>query len=151
MTVPRLYDAVTLRHFGTIARLDVLEARCKYLDPPYWTQAVYDEISTAVNSPGCRDILAAIWLASPLEPQLEDMRKILAIQIGLNDGRRPPVAHAGEAEGIYLQRNPAAGLSRTTTAHTTSPHGASELGEYSIRSTCCERQSRTGTWATGRH
>lgn len=102
MTVPRLYDAVTLRHFGTIARLDVLEARCKYLDPPHWTQAVYDEISAAVKSPGCRDILTVSWLASPLEPKLEDMRKILAIQIGLNDGRRPPVAHAGEAEGIYF-------------------------------------------------
>lgn len=26
----------------------------------------------------------------------------MLIQIGLNDGRRPPVAHAGEAEGIYF-------------------------------------------------
>jgi hypothetical protein len=102
MTVLCLYDAVTLRHFGAIARLDVLEARCRYLDPPHWTQAVFDEISDAANSPGCRDILAAGWLSSPLAPQPEDQRKILLIQIGLNDGRRPPVAHAGEAEGIYF-------------------------------------------------
>jgi len=102
MTVLCLYDAVTLRHFCAIARLDVLEARCRYLDPPHWTQAVYDEISDAVNSPGCREILAAGWLSSPLEPHSEDLRKILLIQIGLNDGRRPPVAHAGEAEGIYF-------------------------------------------------
>jgi hypothetical protein len=102
MTVLCLYDAVTLRHFGAIARLDVLEARCRYLDPPHWTQAVYDEISDAVNSPGCREILAAGWLSSPLAPQSEDQRKILLIQIGLNDGRRPPVEHAGEAEGIYF-------------------------------------------------
>ena len=79
MTMLCLYDAVTLRHFGAIARLDVLEARCRYLDPPHWTQAVYDEINDAVNSPGCREILNAGWLSSPLVPQSEDQRKILLV------------------------------------------------------------------------
>lgn len=104
MTTLRLYDAVTLRHFGTIGRLDVLEARCKYLDPPHWTQAVADEIGRAANSgqPGCREILAAKWLSPPIEPLVQDLRAIVLVQIGLNDGRRPPVAHAGEAEGIYF-------------------------------------------------
>lgn len=104
MTALRLYDAVILRHFGTIGRLDVLEARCRYLDPPHWTQAVADEINNAANmgQPGCREILAAKWLSAPLEPQVADLRRIMLIQIGLNDGRRPPVAHAGEAEGIYF-------------------------------------------------
>jgi hypothetical protein len=34
MTIVCLYDAVTLRHFGTIERLEILAARCLYLDRP---------------------------------------------------------------------------------------------------------------------
>lgn len=52
--------------------------------------------------PGCREILAARWLSPPLEPLVQDLRAIVLVQIGLNDGRRPPVAHSGEAEGIYF-------------------------------------------------
>lgn len=104
MTIPCLYDAVTLRHFGAIKRLDVLESRCAYLDPPHWTQAVADEITEAarIGQPGCRDILNSSWLSIPLTPEIADLRGILHIQIGLNDGRRPPDRHAGEAEGIYF-------------------------------------------------
>lgn len=104
MTALCLYDAVPLRHFGAIRRLDVLEARSRYLDPPRWTQAVYDEIREAADLgyPGCRDIIAADWLSSPLDPKAEDRIGILRIHIGLNEGRRPPVKHAGEAEGIYF-------------------------------------------------
>jgi hypothetical protein len=104
MTVLRLYDAVTLRHFGTIGRLDVLENRCRHRDPPHWTQAVADEIGRAAKSgyPGCQEILDATWLSPPIEPEIADLRGILHLQIGLNDGRRPPVAHGGEAEGIYF-------------------------------------------------
>jgi len=71
MTVVCLYDAVTLRHFGTIERLEILAARCLYLDRPHWTQAVYDEITEAANigRPGCRAIVNAVWLAEPVEPE----------------------------------------------------------------------------------
>jgi len=105
MTIPYLCDAVTLRHFGAIQRLDILATRCTYLDPPHWTQAVADEIrkGAQLGQPGCRAILAASWLSAPVAPENdEDLRAIVRLQIGLNDGRRPPTAHAGEAEGIYF-------------------------------------------------
>lgn len=104
MTIPCLYDTVILRHFGSIGRLDILESRCSYLDPPHWTQAVADEIREAADlgQPGCRAILAATWLSDPVVPEHEDLRRIVLIKIGLNEGRRPPTAHAGEAEGIYF-------------------------------------------------
>jgi hypothetical protein len=105
MTIPCLYDAVILRHFGTINRLDILQARCSYLDPPHWTQAVADEIREAAGQgqPGCRTILtAASWLSAPIAPEPEEFRQIVLLQIGLNEGRHPPTAHAGEAEGIYF-------------------------------------------------
>jgi hypothetical protein len=103
MTDPYLCDAVTLRHFGTIRRLDILELRHGHLDPPHWTQAVADEIRVAAgNDPGCSVVLAASWLSTPVVPEPSHLRGILQLQIGLNDGRRPPTAHAGEAEGIYF-------------------------------------------------
>ena len=104
MTIPYLCDAVTLRHFGTVSRLDILATRCIFLDPPHWTQAVADEIREAaqLGQPGCRAILAASWLSIPIAPEYEDLKEIVRLQIGLNDGRRPPTAHAGEAEGIYF-------------------------------------------------
>lgn len=103
MTDPYLCDAVTLRHFGEIGRLDILETRYGHLDPPHWTQAVADEIArAAARVPGCAAILAASWLSSPVVPAPHDLRGILTLQIGLNDGLRPPTAHAGEAEGIYF-------------------------------------------------
>ncbi len=104
MTILYLCDAVILRHFGTIGRLDILAARCSYLDPPHWTETVADEIRKAaqLGQPGCQEILAASWLSTPIAPQVEDLKEIVRLQIGLNDGRRPPTAHAGEAEGIYF-------------------------------------------------
>src|SRR5580700_7722846 len=104
MTLSYLCDAVTLRHFGTIGRLDILAARCSYLDPPHWTQAVADEIRDAANGgqPGCQAILAASWLSAPIAPEHEELKEIVLHQIRLNERRRPPTAHAGEAEGIYF-------------------------------------------------
>jgi hypothetical protein len=103
MTTPYLCDAVTLRHFSVIGRLDILETRYGHLDPPHWTEAVADEIRAAVTfAPGCAAIMSTSWLSNPLAPQPQDLKGILQLQIGLNDGRRPPTAHAGEAEGIYF-------------------------------------------------
>jgi hypothetical protein len=104
VTTIYLCDAVILRHFGEIRRLDVLEARYGYLDPPHWTEAVADEIREASRQgrPGCRAILAASWLLTPLAPEPNELMEIVKLQIGLNEGRRPPTAHMGEAEGIYF-------------------------------------------------
>jgi hypothetical protein len=104
VSVPWLYDAVTLRHFGATERLDVLLARCGRTGPPRWTREVADEITRAADKdrPGCRDILAAVWLAPPVEPEITDLKGIYVLQVGLNEGRRPPAAHGGEAESIYF-------------------------------------------------
>jgi hypothetical protein len=104
MTAPYLCDSVTLRHFGEIQRLDILEARYGHLDPPHWTQAVADEIREAADLgfPGCRAILAVSWLLAPVVPETSDLKGILQLHVGLNEGRRPPTAHIGEAEGIYF-------------------------------------------------
>ena len=125
MTIrPALYDAVSLRHFfGTIERLEILAARCLYLDRPHWTQAVYDEITEAahIGQPGCRAIINAAWLAEPIEPENADLKGIYQIHVGLNECHRPPIKHIGEAEGIYFAENaPTAASSRTTTEHMTS-------------------------------
>lgn len=106
MSVPWLYDAVTLRHFGAIGRLDVLAVRCRYVDPPYWTQEVADEIRRAADTGqlGCHDILRATWLYTPVEPEIADLKGIYALQVGLNEGRQPPRAHGGEAECIYFAK-----------------------------------------------
>jgi hypothetical protein len=104
MIGPILYDAVTLRHFGAIGRLDILQTRHGNLPPPRWAQAVFDEIVRAEGQGNleCETIRAAAWLLEPVAPQGDDMAKVLRIQIGLNDGQRPPTAHAGEAESIYF-------------------------------------------------
>jgi hypothetical protein len=101
---PLLYDAVTLRHFAAVGRLDILEERHAFRPGPHWTEAVHDEIVEAatLGLPGCHAILAASWLGEPLAPSANDLRPVLATQIGLNDGRRPPTQHAGEAESIYF-------------------------------------------------
>ena len=104
MTAPYLCDAVILRHFGEIQRLDILEVLYSYRDPPHWTEAVADEIRAAAaqGRPGCRAILAASWLSDPVAPEPHELRAIVTLQIGLNEGRHPPAAHMGEAEGIYF-------------------------------------------------
>jgi hypothetical protein len=106
MAVPCFYDAVILRHFGTIRRLDALADRCKYLNRPYWTQAVADEISEAAEYgfPGCRLVRDADWLGDPIAPKSCDLKGIYLLQVGLNDGRQPPDGHGGEAEGIYFAK-----------------------------------------------
>lgn len=102
MAGPYLYDAVTLRHFGEVDRMDVLESRHSHAPPPRWTDAVAQEIAAASSLPECRVVLAAEWLGTPLSPTEADLPAIIKIQIGLNEGRRPPIMHAGEAEGIYF-------------------------------------------------
>jgi len=99
-----IYDAVTLFHFAVVGRLDVLELRHGHRPPPRWTEAVRDEISVgaAHGMPGAQTILDASWLDAPISPSSGDLRGITMLQVGLNDGQRPPTKHAGEAESIYF-------------------------------------------------
>jgi hypothetical protein len=100
---PVLYDAVTLRHFGTASRLDVLVLRHAHLDEPRWTEAVHGEIAAAAHfDAAARDVLAFRWLGNPVAPDAADLAAIMPLWIGLNEGRRPPVDHAGEAETLHF-------------------------------------------------
>jgi hypothetical protein len=99
-----LYDTVTLRHFAAVGKLTVCENRHQFRPAPRWTEAVHDEISEAarLGFGECRSILELAWLGSPIAPSIQDTRAMMPIWIGLNNGRRPPIDHVGEAETIYF-------------------------------------------------
>ena len=60
---PVIHDAVTLRHFAAVARMDVLEACHGHRPEPRWTEAVRAEIKSAERS--CESHLAPTsWLRS---------------------------------------------------------------------------------------
>lgn len=102
MPTPILFDAVTLRHFGIAGRLDVLERRYAHHDLPRWSEAVADEIRAGQGQPDCNAVLAATWLGQPIAPSAAELAAVVSLQIGLNEGRRPPTKHLGEAETLYF-------------------------------------------------
>ena len=101
---PVIHDAVTLRHFAAVARMDVLEACHGHRPEPRWTEAVRAEIESAERSgeSHCSDILRETWLGPPAEPSSAELAEVYRLQVGLNDGRRPPTGDRGEAEAIYF-------------------------------------------------
>lgn len=100
---PVLFDTVTLLHFGTVARLDVLEARFGSRPEPRWTEAVFDEVEAGRGFAASDAVLAAqAWLGIPIAPSSRDHAGIHTLHVGLNEGRRPPTSHFGEAESIYF-------------------------------------------------
>ena len=103
MGVPRFHDAVSLRHFAVVDRLDICESEHGHLPPPRWCAEVETEIRGAVrHEPSCNRVLAATWLGAPVEPAPNELVDVYEIQVGLNDGRRPPGDDAGEAESIFF-------------------------------------------------
>ncbi len=104
MSRPVLFDAVTLCHFAVCGRLGILEQVHGWRDAPRWTEEVEAEIrrGDAAGWPGCLAILTCHWLGSSVLPTIADQQRIVRIWIGLNDGRRPPIRHAGEAQCIYF-------------------------------------------------
>ena len=101
---PVIHDAVTLRHFAAVRRLDVLQACHCHRPEPRWTEAIRAEIESAelAGESHCTDILQATWLGAPAEPDVAELRDVYHLQVGLNDGRRPPTGDRGEAEAIYF-------------------------------------------------
>ena len=101
---PVIHDAVTLRHFAAVARIAVLEARHGHRPEPRWTEAVRAEIESAegAGESHCSDILVAKWLGPPAAPSGAELADVYRLQVGLNDGRRPPTRDRGEAEAIYF-------------------------------------------------
>ena len=101
---PVLHDAVTLRHFAAVARMDLLQACHSHRPEPRWTQGIRAEIESAehVGESHCSDILSETWLGAPAEPTAAELAFVYRLQVGLNDGREPPKGDRGEAEGIYF-------------------------------------------------
>lgn len=101
---PVLHDAVTLRHFAAVGRMDVLQACHGHRPEPRWTEQIRAEISSAmqVGEAYCSDILSETWLGDPAAPSVAELREVYRLQVGLNDGRQPPKGDRGEAEGIYF-------------------------------------------------
>ena len=104
MTRSVLHDAVTLNHFGAADRLDVLESRHAHLDEPRWAEEVRLEVQKGVGqqNPHCQRVLDQDWLGKAYEVPQKDQTALYLLWVGLNDGRRPPEHHQGEAESIFL-------------------------------------------------
>jgi hypothetical protein len=84
--------------------MDILSTRHQHRPVPRWCEAVHFEIDQAaqIGMVDCATVLSTFWLDVPIVATPADMRSILPIWVGLNDGRRPPTQHAGEAESIYF-------------------------------------------------
>lgn len=76
---PVLYDAVTLRHFAAVSRIDILKTCHEHLPDPRWTTSVRKEIETAANKGvhHCIMILQEPWLGKPVSPTIADTREII--------------------------------------------------------------------------
>lgn len=87
-----------------VGRLDLLEQRYGYRNP-HWVEAVRDEAQTAVDIgvTYMNAVIDAGWLGQPLAPPSNraDRKELTLIHIGLNDGKRPPEDHLGEAESMF--------------------------------------------------
>lgn len=101
---PVIHDAVTLRHFAAVGRMDVLEACHGHKPEPRWTEGVRSEIESAMHAgeTHCSDILDETWLGDPGTPSGTELREVYHLQVGLNAGMEPPKGDRGEAEGIYF-------------------------------------------------
>ena len=96
-----LIDTTTLITFASIDRLELLAAVVAGRQP-HWTEGVYGEVLQGAHLPVNQLILAATWLGEPAQSQTSELAAITRLHIGLNDGRRPPTDHHGEAETIVI-------------------------------------------------
>ena len=101
---PVVHDAVTLRHFAAVGRLDILWACHAHRPEPRWTEHIHAEIESAMlaGETYCSDILDETWLGDPVAPSVAELGHVYRLQVGLNAGMQPPEGDRGEAEGIYI-------------------------------------------------
>ncbi|MGA2806410.1 MAG: hypothetical protein ABSF89_18850 [Acidimicrobiales bacterium] len=107
---PVLYDAVTLRHFAAVSRLDLLYACHNDREEPRWTATVREEVSRAAHLgvSECLSILEMSWLGEPLTPAIEDLRAIARLRVALGNAgfeaedEAAESKHLGEAESIQM-------------------------------------------------
>jgi len=98
----KIVDAVTLRHFGCIERLGLLEGLLATCERPCWTDAVWSEILAGISEPECRNVLEASFLGTPAVVAAEGLAEVFRIRAALDDGKQSATAHLGEAESIFL-------------------------------------------------
>jgi hypothetical protein len=100
---PVLFDTVTLRHFAAVGRLDLCATFCTTHDSPRWAEGVQGEIrAAAATEAHCQAILAAGWLGEPASVDTKGMTELIDLHTALNEGRRPPIDHLGEAESMLI-------------------------------------------------
>lgn len=103
---PVLHDTVTLRHFASVLRLDILQSLHGHRDLPRWTQTVQSETQAGVNAGEdyCQDILDASWLDMPYAPEEGELARVFTLQAAMNGGKHPAKANQnlGEAESIFV-------------------------------------------------
>src|SRR5580658_2054651 len=98
MAQPRIVDAVTLRHFGVVNRMDILEKRLHGYPPPRWTETVQSEILARIDDDDCSAVLAARYLGTPGVVPIDGLAEVFRTRRALSLNEQPPGAHLGEAE-----------------------------------------------------
>lgn len=103
MAAPRIIDAVTLRHFAAVDRLDILEFRLVGYEAPRCSGTVFSEVFVAAGQEEeCERILDAGILGSPLEVELRNFNEVFRIRRALSLDETESQQHLGEAESIFL-------------------------------------------------
>jgi predicted nucleic acid-binding protein len=104
MQAPLLYDAVTLRHFAAVGKLDVCERTYGALTGPRVCRTVYDEITrhATAGSVECVALLSCGWLGHPIAPSAEDLKQVFRLLTALHGGVHVHGTDTGEAESICL-------------------------------------------------
>jgi hypothetical protein len=104
-TAPRVVDGVTLRHFGIVERMSLLEARVDGYPEPRWTETVRSEVLAGIGQAECDAVLAAGFLGVPYEvvdpgelAQVFRLRAALRGDAGEDDLLRD----LGEAESVFV-------------------------------------------------
>lgn len=97
MPDPRLIDAVTLRHFGTVQRMDIIATRLEGYPLPHWTHAVQDELLREIADYGCGTVLASGVLGNPYQVPDSAQLELIRTQIALG-GTAGSLEQLGEAE-----------------------------------------------------
>ena len=96
-----LVDAVTMRHFGVVHRMDVLAARLAGYPPPRWATAVQSEILDHIDEDDCKTVLEADFLGNSYSLPDGALSDVFHLQIALG-GRSGTTEQLGEAETLWV-------------------------------------------------
>jgi len=102
---PRLFDGVTLRHFGIIDAMSLIEVGVDRRPEPRWTDTVKSEVLAGIGLPDCDAVLAAGFLGQPYEVGTDDLIEVFTLRTALrdlsHDASDDPSRDLGEAETLF--------------------------------------------------